>query len=76
MQVVRYIFQVAHRVDAEDKLHIFVVPAIQMHGLTKVGIATHENLSKACRETQVYGLITIAGSAGTAGAIAAAIDQV
>ncbi len=76
MQGIRYIFQVAHRADAKDKPDAFIIPSVQISGLTEISIATHKNFSKARRKTQVHGLIKIVGSPGAAGAIAAAIDQV
>lgn len=46
-QVFRHFVQLGHRVEAEHELHTIVVPAVQMHGLRKIGVAPQADAAKA-----------------------------
>ena len=74
--VFRHFVELSRGINTEYKAHIAIMPAIEVLGLTKVGIATKTHSSKTGANAQVDRLIKPMSGSLMAWAVAAAIHDV
>ena len=75
-QIFHYFIEVFHRVDAEHKRDMVIVPAIQMLGLREIGIIAKADFSKTRLATQSNRTVEPGRGSIVTGAITEAVDDV